>query len=128
MESIRCATERPDAVVVDFFGGSGTTLHAVAALNAEDDGSRRCILVTNNEVGEKVARRLTASGFEEGTDEWAREGICESVTSPRTKASLTGVRPDGSAIPGEYLDGRAMSDGFDENAAYFKLDFWTPPT
>jgi adenine-specific DNA-methyltransferase len=34
--------------------------------------------------------------------------------------------PDGTKIPGEYLDGRAMSDGFKENAAYFKLDFLDP--
>lgn len=34
-----------DALVLDFFGGSGTTLHATYALNADDDGSRRCILV-----------------------------------------------------------------------------------
>jgi adenine-specific DNA-methyltransferase len=126
MECIRCATERPDAVIVDFFGGSGTTLHAVAALNAEDDGSRRCILITNNEVGEKAARRLAASGIQEGMSEWEQEGICESVTWPRTKACLTGERPDGTRIPGEYLDGRVMADGFDENAVYFKLAFLDP--
>lgn len=35
----------PDSVVLDFFAGSGTTAHAVMALNAEDGGSRRCISV-----------------------------------------------------------------------------------
>lgn len=34
-----------DSVVLDFFAGSGTTAHAVMALNAEDGGSRRCISV-----------------------------------------------------------------------------------
>jgi len=42
--------ERPNALIVDFFAGSGTTFHATCLLNAEDAGSRRCILVTNNEV------------------------------------------------------------------------------
>ena len=35
--------ENPNALIVDFFAGSGTTLHAVNLLNAEDGGYRRCI-------------------------------------------------------------------------------------
>ena len=38
-----------DAVVLDFFAGSGTTGHAVALANAEDGGSRRCISVNSAE-------------------------------------------------------------------------------
>lgn len=38
-----------NSTVLDFFAGSGTTLHATMALNAEDGGQRQCILVTNNE-------------------------------------------------------------------------------
>lgn len=34
-----------NAIVLDFFAGSGTTAHAVMALNAEDGGNRRCISV-----------------------------------------------------------------------------------
>jgi adenine-specific DNA-methyltransferase len=41
--------DNQDAVIVDFFAGSGTTAHAVMELNKEDGGNRRCILVTNNE-------------------------------------------------------------------------------
>lgn len=43
-------------LVLDFFAGSGTTLHATMQLNAEDGGSRQCILVTNNEnnIAEEV--------------------------------------------------------------------------
>ena len=43
--------------VLDFFAGSGTTLHATMALNAEDGGNRQCILVTNNE--NKIAEEVT---------------------------------------------------------------------
>jgi adenine-specific DNA-methyltransferase len=50
--------EKKDAVVLDFFAGSGTTLHAVNLLNAADGGNRRCILVTNNEVSDEDARPL----------------------------------------------------------------------
>lgn len=35
----------PDSIILDFFAGSGTTAHAVMALNAEDGGNRRCISV-----------------------------------------------------------------------------------
>ncbi|MHA3825923.1 site-specific DNA-methyltransferase [Mycoplasma sp. BRA285] len=38
-----------DAIILDFFAGSGTTGHAVAKLNAEDGGDRTYILCTNNE-------------------------------------------------------------------------------
>lgn len=38
-----------DTTILDFFAGSGTTLHATMQLNAEDGGKRQCILVTNNE-------------------------------------------------------------------------------
>jgi len=43
----------PDSLVLDFFGGSGTTAEAVLALNAEDDGDRRFILVSNTEATAK---------------------------------------------------------------------------
>ena len=67
-----------DAVVLDFFAGSGTTGHAVLELNKEDGGHRKFILCTNNE-----------------------SNICEEVTYPRLKTVLTGIRPDGS----KYSDG-----------------------
>lgn len=38
-----------DSIILDFFAGSGTTGHAVAKLNAEDEGNRTYILCTNNE-------------------------------------------------------------------------------
>jgi len=44
-------------IILDFFAGSGTTLHATMALNAEDKGNRKCILVTSNE--NKIAEEVT---------------------------------------------------------------------
>jgi adenine-specific DNA-methyltransferase len=45
-----------NSIILDFFAGSGTTLHATMQLNAEDGGNRQCILVTNNEnnIAEEV--------------------------------------------------------------------------
>ena len=67
-----------DITVLDFFAGSGTTLHATMQLNAEDGGHRKCILVTNNE-----------------------NNICENVTYIRNKRIIQGyTTPKGEEIPG----------------------------
>lgn len=117
---------RPDALILDFFAGSGTTLQSTCMLNAVDGGNRRCILVTNNEVDAKLAARLRKRGMRPGSPEYEKEGICAAVTWPRTKAVLTGRRPDKSKVPGTYLDGRPLGEGFEENAAYLRLDFLDP--
>lgn len=117
---------RREALVLDFFAGSGTTLHAVCLMNAEDGGKRRSILVTNNEVSEKQAKHLGQKGYFPGDAEFEREGICESVTWPRCKFVINGRRDDGTELSGTYLNGRAMKDGFAENVEYFKLDFLDP--
>ena len=44
MDTLKITTSHDD-LVMDFFGGSGTTAHAVLALNKEDGGRRRFILV-----------------------------------------------------------------------------------
>ena len=54
---------KPNALIVDFFAGSGTTLHAVNLLNQEDGGNRRCILVTNNELSDEDIKSLRSQGF-----------------------------------------------------------------
>ena len=60
--ALQIANLGSDAIVLDFFSGSGTTLHAVNLLNKEDGGHRRCIMVTNNEVSvdeESAFEKLT---------------------------------------------------------------------
>ncbi len=94
---------KPNALIVDFFAGSGTTLHAVNLLNAEDGGSRRCIMVTNNEVGETMERDLTIKGFKPGDEQWESLGIARYVNWPRTVASITGRDVTGQPIKGDYL-------------------------
>lgn len=94
---------KPNALIVDFFAGSGTTLHAVNLLNAEDGGNRRCIMVTNNEVGEATEKELTSKGYKPGDEEWENTGIARYVNWPRTIASITGNDVTGQPIKGEYL-------------------------
>lgn len=119
---------KPNALVIDFFAGSGTTLHAVNLLNAEDGGHRQCILVTNNEVSADEAKTLTAQGHQPGDPEWERLGIAHYVTWPRTVCSIEGHDINGQPLKGNYLGGdpenpRAMAEGFAANAAFFKLGF-----
>lgn len=67
-----------ESIVLDFFAGSGTTLHATMQLNAEDGGHRKCILVTNNE-----------------------NNICEKVTYERNKRVIQGyTTPKGEEVEG----------------------------
>lgn len=119
-----CVANKPNALIVDFFAGSGTTLHAVNLLNAEDGGNRRCILVTNNEVSADEAKSLTAKGHQPGDPEWERLGIAHYVTWPRTVCSIEGHDVNGAPLKGNYLvSDRPMSEGFKANAAFFKLGF-----
>ena len=112
------------ALIVDFFAGSGTTLHAVNLLNAEDGGHRRCILVTNNEVSDAESKELTARGLHPGDEEWEKLGIARYVTWPRTVCSIEGHDINGEPLKGSYLGSDIpMADGFKANAAYFKLGF-----
>lgn len=95
--------EKKNALVVDFFAGSGTTLHAVNLLNKEDGGNRRCIMVTNNEIGEKKEKQLSKKGIRPGDDEWEKWGIARYVNWPRTKCSIQGIDVNGKPIQGDYI-------------------------
>lgn len=77
-EVVRFGNRRNDITILDFFAGSGTTLHATMQLNEEDKGHRQCILVTNNE-----------------------NNICEEVTYERNKRVINGyTTPKGVAVEG----------------------------
>lgn len=120
---------KPNAIIVDFFSGSGTTLHAVNLLNAEDGGHRRCIMVTNNEVSADEAKMLKDKGYQPGDAEWEKLGIAHYVTWPRTVCSIKGQDVNGNPLKGDYLGSEPpmhMADGFKANAAFFKLGFLDP--
>jgi len=117
-------SNKPNALVVDFFAGSGTTLHAVNLLNAEDKGHRRCILVTNNEVSDEEAKVMSRQGIKPGDKKWEDLGIARFVTWPRTVCSIEGHDINGDPLKGNYLGSdMPMADGFKANAAFFKLGF-----
>ena len=117
-----------DAVILDFFSGSGTTAHAVMRLNRLDGGSRQCISVTNNEVSADEQANLRKQGLRPGDAEWEKWGICEYITKPRIRAAITGLTPSDEPIKGDYkfVDEFAMAEGFEENAAFFTLSYESP--
>ena len=112
---------KPNALVVDFFAGSGTTLNAIALLNQEDGGHRRCILVTNNEVSAEEAKQLSSDGVRPGETEWIENGICHSVTWPRVKNCIAGKRLDGVDIPGEYYAMRTIDS--EQSRSVYQIGF-----
>lgn len=115
---------KQNAVIMDFFAGSGTTLHAVNLLNAEDGGHRRCIMVTNNEVSAEEEKSLTEQGYHPGDEAWDKLGIARYVTWPRTVCSIEGHDVNGNPLKGNYIGSELpMADGFKANAAFFKLGF-----
>jgi adenine-specific DNA-methyltransferase len=100
--------DRTDALIVDFFAGSGTTLNAVALINSVDQGQRRCIMVTNNEVSAKEAASLSREGYDPSHRRWEAHGVCRSVTWPRTKFTFLGHRDDNSPLVEDFLTGRLV--------------------
>ncbi len=120
--------DRPNATVVDFFAGSGTTAHAVMRLNRQDGGRRQSIMVTNNEVSVDEARNLRARGLRPGDPDWEALGIFEHITRPRVTAAITGQTPEAESITGDYkfTDEFPMADGFEESAAFLELRYLDP--
>jgi adenine-specific DNA-methyltransferase len=120
--------EKPHAIVLDFFAGSGTTAHAVMRLNKQDGASRQSMSVTNNEVGSDEHKKLREQGLRPGDADWEQWGICDHITKPRIAAAITGKTPDGKPIQGDYkfADEFPMADGFEENAEFFTLTYEAP--
>jgi adenine-specific DNA-methyltransferase len=125
--------DNKNATILDFFAGSGTTLHATCLLNAEDGGSRTSIIVTNNELGEKQEKQFAKKRVRPGSAAWEADGICNSITWPRCRYAVRGQRDDGTVLDGEYLisnfgeeERLKMSAGFKENLVYFDLEFLDP--
>lgn len=118
-------SNKPQAIILDFFSGSGTTAHAVMRLNHQDGGIRQCISVTNNEVSADEHQDLRKRGMRPGDANWEIHGICDYITKPRVAAAITGKTPDGEPIKGDYkfIDEFPMSQGFEENAEFFTLTY-----
>lgn len=85
IDCIRVCSAKKNAIVLDFFAGSGTTGHAVMMLNKQDEGNRSFILCTNNE-----------------------NGIAEEVCYPRIKNVIDGY----ADVPGVPANVRYFKTSF----------------
>ncbi len=119
---------KPDAVVLDFFAGSGTTAHATIRLNRRDRGRRISISITNNEVSAEEQKNLRREGLRQGDAAWERHGICDFITKPRVRAVIEGITPEGKPIQGSYkfTDEFPMAEGFEENVEFWTLTYEMP--
>jgi adenine-specific DNA-methyltransferase len=120
--------DKPQAVVLDFFAGSGTTCHAVMRINRQDGQRRQCISVTNNEVKAEEQVSFRKARLRPGDTEWEKFGICDYITEPRIAAAITGKAHDGKEIDGSYkfADEFPMAEGFEANVEFFTLTYETP--
>ena len=111
---IKSTGKKDNAVILDFYAGTGTTAQAVMELNAEDEGTRQVILCTNNELGKKALAKAKAANVTPDMPEWEDFGICHAVTYPRLKTVITGERA---------VDHTKYSDGLpNNNLYYYKID------
>ena len=93
---INMICHKKDAIILDFFSGSGTTGQAVLELNKADDGNREFILCTNNEVTDSNPN-----------------GIAYDVTSKRLKRVMTGSCYDGTSDFAWLKDNEPLGDNLD---------------
>ena len=124
--------KKPEALIIDFFSGSGTTLHAVNLMNEVDGGKRRCICVTNNEISAEEEKAFRLKGLRPYDEEWDKYGIARYVTWPRTMCSIKGHDINGKPLDGDYgkpskeVDlGYSLpkADGFKANAIFCELTY-----
>lgn len=118
IKSLVKMASQEDAIILDFFAGSGTTGHAVLELNKEDGGNRQFILCTNNEVGESSLKEFCKKygNPEDHPEEWKawedEYGICRSVTYERIRKVIEGyTTPKGKEV-----------EGIPANLKYYKTD------
>lgn len=98
-------TGNENAIVLDFFAGSGTTAHAVAELNKEDGGRRQCILVTDGGKTEEMGES-SKNAKEDAVN------IAEEITYERVRRVLTGK---------DWADGKEH-DPLGGNLRYFNVE------
>ena len=91
----------PDSIILDSFAGSGTTAHAVLALNKEDGGNRKFILIECEDYADTTTAeriRRVIKGVPDASDDGLREGLGGSFTyctlgeSLEIEAMLTGKK------------------------------------
>ena len=88
-----------EAIVMDFFAGSGTTAHSVWELNAKDNGRRKFILVQLPVHLDPTKKdQKVASAF---CDEIGRPRTIAELTKERLRRAASKIRTDNSSFVGD---------------------------
>ncbi|MGC2941768.1 MULTISPECIES: site-specific DNA-methyltransferase [unclassified Brevibacterium] len=107
----------PDAVVLDFFAGSGTTAHAVMAANSRDAGARSFVLVQTPEpLRSKTARDVVAAGGADGGDSAGSAGGAGGAGGASSAGSAGGA--DGGDSAGSADGAGSKGGGVSAAGAY----------
>ena len=117
--------DKPNALIVDFFAGSGTTAHATMLLNHLDGGKRKSISITNNDIGPDAEKAFTKQGLRPSDTDWQDKGIARFITWERIKSAVTGIATNGLPVKGNYkfTEEFPMSEGFTENVLFCDLTY-----
>jgi 16S rRNA G966 N2-methylase RsmD len=108
MECIKAGTNKKDALVLDFFAGSGTLGHAILELNKQDGGTRRFVLSTNNELKKEREEELKINNATK--EEISAEGVCRKICLPRIKNVIEGYTTKNN-VKETLLFERKMDEG-----------------
>ena len=130
-QMLRIATDK-NSIILDSFSGSGTTAHATLALNAEDGGNRKFILIECEEYADKITAervRRVMNGVKGAKDEKLKKGYNGTFSyfelgKPIELESIL----EGKSFPSyrdfaRYLFYTATGEEFDENAMDEKKNF-----
>ena len=126
---IKLSNGNNEAIILDYFAGSGTTGEVVLDLNKEDKGKRKFILCTNNEVGLKEEsefrktnnlsiedfRQLKKNNDPKYVDYVEKNGVSTSICYPRLKSIINGYKEVSKKAP--------FIEGLGGNLKYYRTDF-----
>ncbi|MGA9779572.1 MAG: site-specific DNA-methyltransferase [Limisphaerales bacterium] len=128
---LQIATDK-DSVVLDCFAGSGTTAHAVLALNKQDGGSRRFLVIESEDFADSLTAdriRRVIKGVPKAKDEALKKGLGGSFSfieignSMQLESLLKGDKlPSYEDLAG-YVFYTATGEEFDERAVKRKINF-----
>jgi adenine-specific DNA-methyltransferase len=125
---------KADAKILDFFAGSGTTLHATMLLNKVYPGSRQCTLVLNTEMFEKEAKELWKAGIRPWSKEWAEASNSRRACWKRNLLAAEGIDIKGDRLNFNYdvfrLDDLSADfeagEGFNDGIEFYQIGFLEP--
>ena len=123
---IQLVPDNEQALVLDFFAGSGTTAHAVMALNQADGGNRRFIMVNNSEAcnektNVKIRKQCEIDGYHTIDATRCTKNICQKVCRERIYRVIEGCGSNEETIKWKYS--KSQKSLTDNHVRYLKVKY-----